>query len=156
MKKLKKLGLVILVAMLLVTFAGCDKEVTTKYTVEEIGQGVLEKMELDDIIQLDDEKFEYFYNTPVDDVEAYYAVVIKDNVKVDAVVIIQAKEGKADSVKEGLKKHLASQKESFKDYLPEEYERLEGAKLVQQGNYIMFCVGNNIKDAVKEFNQSFE
>lgn len=134
----------------------CKKqEIKTDKTATEMGEALKGELGLTEGIILDQDKFDYFYGINKDSVLEYY-VVVGDNINADELAVIQAKEGSAEEVKKGVEARLNAQKESFKDYLPEEYKVLESAIITQKGDYIFYCAGEEAEKVKLSFDKFFE
>ncbi len=75
------------------------------------------------------------------DMQDYAISMSLMNVKSYAVIVILPAEGKADTVKNGLQAYLDGQKMNMQNYLPDQYEIANKAKLVtaDSGEVILVC-----------------
>ena len=74
------------------------------------------------------------------------------NVKATEYLVVKAADGQVDAVKNGMLKRQADLDAQWKQYLPEQYELVKNYKLVANGNYVLFVIGENASSAVETFN----
>lgn len=74
------------------------------------------------------------------------------NVQATEFLVVKAVSGKAETVKSGMLKRQADLDATWKQYLPEQYEYVKNYKLVVNGDYVLFAVGENAQAAVNAFN----
>lgn len=85
-----------------------------------------------------------------EDVDAYAISVSLMNIRAYGVVAVMPAEGKEDTVKEGLQSFIDSQKQSFQNYLADQYAIANSARLeeLEDGTLVLvMCEG---QDAVYE------
>ncbi|MBQ2910709.1 MAG: DUF4358 domain-containing protein [Clostridia bacterium] len=163
MKKITALTLLVIMCMGL--FAGCSSEEGTASTknpavsdivtaideklVENVGgeENMIAKMEGDD------EMTATFYYLNTEDLESYSLKFPMINVKAEEVFVAKVKDGKMDAVKEGIEKRQADLDAQWKQYLPDQYELVEKAQTVVNGNYVLFVVSEHADDIVGVFNE---
>ncbi len=58
----------------------------------------------------------------------------------------------ADKVMAAVQQRVEEQKESFRDYVPEELLKLDNAVMIQSGNYVMLSVSDDAETAQKIIN----
>lgn len=74
------------------------------------------------------------------------------SVKATEYLVVKAADGQVDAVKNGMLKRQADLDAQWKQYLPEQYELVKNYKLVANGNYVLFVIGDNADGAVETFN----
>lgn len=120
---------------------------TSGFVVQSICDELLMDMGLDKTSPLDAHKICYFYGIDQEKIADAYGY-ISDVALADEIVIMQAADGvDVGELETAANNRLTKQKDSFKDYIPEEAKRLEDAQIVTQGNYVMYLVSDN-KDAI--------
>ena len=133
--------------------AGTDdtSDVSEAQTVEAWGEQTASKLGLSSTQTLDQEKIAYYYELEDADI-AECSGVIADVALADELVVIKAASAdRVDAVLEGAKKRLESQKESFKDYVPEQYSRLDGAVVEACGDYVIYVCSDHTDEIVSDF-----
>lgn len=73
----------------------------------------------------------------------------------EEVAVFEGKNEKsAEMIKEAVLKRIDTQKESYKDYVPKELEKLKKPLVVVKGKYVVLCVADNTSPAEKAINES--
>nr|WP_243865552.1 DUF4358 domain-containing protein [Paenibacillus lupini] len=79
------------------------------------------------------------------------------NVKTNEIAVLKAKNAKdVEAIQEGVKQRAAEVQKQFETYLPDQYENAKNYKVVAQGSYVLFVIGENADDIVTAFNGFFE
>lgn len=112
-------------------------------------------MKLDRTSDLDEEKIAYYYDLDKEDIDDCHGV-ISDVALADELVIIKAASGKVDAVKKGAEKRLSDQKDSFQDYIPEQRDRLDGAVVEADGDYVIYVCSDHTDDILSKFRSYVE
>lgn len=164
MKQAKKMILGFLALAMTVSFAACTNnnkdggqtanEPSKSFSemAEELG-GEIEAatMEADETILKD------IYHLDLDKVEEAKAYMAMMNVHADDLVLVKAKsEEDAKAVEESLKQRNADSVETWKQYLPDQYELVQNYKLERKGNYVFYTVSEKADDLAKKFQSYFE
>ena len=92
---------------------------------------------------------EVFYVNPAD-VEAYagkFAMVMTSS---DNVVAVKAKEGKAEDVASALERRLEDVKNSFEQYLPEQFAKAEKGAVIRKGDYVFLLIVGQLDDTIDQ------
>jgi hypothetical protein len=121
--------------------------------IDSLMSELVPMMGLAKTVDLDASKVAYYYELDESDFNNAKGV-IGDVALADELVIIEAKDASGvDKIKAGAEGRLSSQKSSFQDYIPEQFKRLDGAKIVTSGNYVMYVVSDNADKIVDKFNE---
>lgn len=157
--KMKK-WMLALISVVMLVMVGCAKEdkeeaVEYNYTTQEI----LDKIKTDmgesyyPNMPLDEEMVKNLLNIDMELVEEFVAEVPMISVNPDTVVILKAKEGKAEELLPLLEAAKSKMIEETFTY-PQNAEKVQATKLVQQGNYFgLLMLGdttNNISEDPEE------
>jgi hypothetical protein len=68
----------------------------------------------------------------------------------EEVAVFEGKDEKAaGTVKEAVQKRVETQKESYKDYVPAELEKLKKPLIIEKGRYVVLCVADDTSPAQK-------
>lgn len=149
MKKRIRLPLLAAAIMAGITlFAGCGQTASDK-TAQEVYDAIqsafMETYGVEAIpnspMQVDDTTLEQkFYLSP-DEVEGYAGVIAGMMTNCDELLVVQAKKGEVENVREALEKALQDQKDAFGFYpVMNNTERLDAAKVVTQGDYAALLI----------------
>ena len=120
----------------------------------EIGSGQPPLVTGDDVPEF---TFEVLGVKP-EDLTAFAMDISLMNIRAYCVAAVYPAEGKSDAVTEALKGYIANQKQSFENYLPDQYEAAKNAKLekLDDGTLLLvMCQGQDevftsIKSAINE------
>ncbi len=162
MKKIIALALVFVMALALLagctskddTTAGTESESAKNPAVSDIYAKIEEEVGADNMpmfMDADDEMVSTYYYVSLDDIEEYVGKFPAINVKADEFFIVKAKDGKAETVKEGIEKRLEDLDAQWKQYLPEQYEYVKNAVVTVNGSYVLLAVGPNAETASEIF-----
>lgn len=92
-------------------------------------------------VEVDDTTLEQKFYLAPDDVESYAGAVAGMMTNCDELVVVQAKKGEVENVREALEKALQDQKDAFGFYpVMNNTERLDAAKVVTQGDYAALLI----------------
>lgn len=118
--------------------------------LEKVVEGVLDMPEM---TALSMEELTDLYGLDSASVAEFVCKMPLMNTQASEYLLVKAVSGKADTVKAGMLKRQADLAESWKHYLPEQYELVQNYQLVENGDYLLFVVGENAKTAVDAFNK---
>lgn len=119
--------------------------------VDDIWNDISSAVELPNLSDVDAETLQMVYGISADDLTDYVCKMPLMNVIATEYFIAEVKEGKMDAVKSALVSRQADLDQQWKQYLPEQYELVKNYKLVTNGNYILFVIGEHAADAVTTF-----
>ena len=153
MRKMKYTAILGVILTVFFISACGGKESTKTPSVSEIYDKIKAETEMPEMISLDEKKLELLYGINLEQVEEFEVELVTANIKSDELAVIKAKEGAVKDVLECVKQRLEEQKESFKDYLPDEYRVLEEAVVESKGDYVLLAVGKDA-DKMKEIFES--
>jgi len=125
-------------------------------TADDIAQRIMDAVEFPEMVKLNDKRLTLFYGLDVADVEQYSVFVCSDSIQCDELAVIKARPDMADVVLMGVKSRWEEQKESFLDYLPEQYAVLEKAVIKVKGDYVFMAVSPEAGAASGIFDACFE
>lgn len=102
--------------------------------------------------ELDDSLLSSLYGINASDLVSYKCFMPLMGVHATEFFVAEVKDGKMDTVKAGVEKRQADLDTQWSQYLPEQYELVKNYKLVTNGNYILFAIGEQADQAVSIFN----
>lgn len=152
MKRLKKtIAGLFLTASILFSVTACndsDKEATK--SLSEITSAIKDSgVEFPEMVEVSEDNFQFKYGVSADDYSEYSVWWAGSGGDADEICIVKAKDDKVDTVKKAVEKRLDDQKEVFKDYVPEQYDKLCDAKVKAEGNYVYWVCTNDNEKAEK-------
>ena len=141
---MKKIFIALLATAILFAAVGCGSENGGKDEVRTVdissaAQALAVEITFEDeIAPIDDEAVRYLYDLP-DGVKA--AVYSSSGATAEELALFDAgDESTAKAVLSVAREHIQSQLESFKNYNPDETDKLEKAVVKQFGQYVALCV----------------
>jgi len=154
----KKGGLTALLVAGMLVMAGCGasdskKEVSidTAVLADSLATGITYE---DSLEQISEKEVGIYYELE-EGVSSH--VYMGSGSTAEEVAVFEAKdEASAKLQKEHVQAHLDEQEESFRDYLPEEVKRIEGAVLEQRGKYVVLCVTKDASAAKEMIEKAFQ
>lgn len=79
------------------------------------------------------------------------------NVNADEIIVIEAKEEKhVESLKAALERELDNQDQTWKQYLPDQYEKVGNNSIIVNGKYLLYVTYTQPDRIEKVFNSSFK
>lgn len=109
-------------------------------------------LELPSMTELDDSLLSSLYGIDAADLVSYECYMLLMGVHATEFFVAEVKDGKMDTVKAGIAKRQADLDTQWSQYLPEQYELVKNYKLVTNGNYVLFAIGEQADQAVSIFN----
>ncbi len=140
---MKKIISLIMVLVMMVGLVGCGGgeaaiELKDDYTVQSVVEDVMEAYPLTMPGEIDATSFKdvlYIDETMYEDYSAYMSMMMPGT---DVVVLVEAKEGMVDSVKESLEKFVEDLKSSA--YLPNDIAKIDAAEVITNGNFVFLVM----------------
>lgn len=154
---MKKITIIALCAVLaLTTLAACGKkdevvaDVPTADVLADIKEALGEDMPM--MGEVDAATLETLYGIKASDVAEFSGMMAMINVRADEIVVFKAKDGKTDDIKAAIEKRKADLDALWSQYLPDVYEQVKNAQIVEKGDYVLFVVLPDAQKAVDAFN----
>lgn len=110
-------------------------------------------IEFPEMIEVSEENFQIKYNLSENEYDEYSLWWAGSGADADEICVIKAAD--KEKVKSAVEDRLEGQKETFKDYVPEQYDKLCETKVKTKGDYVYwFCTNDNDK-AQETFDSDF-
>lgn len=142
------------VAMLLSACSQPAKEVSIPQIMDQLAkeygleEGMLVLTE-DDLLEL--------YGIESADVKQFAARLRLESIQADEIVLIEATDGKAaERVKEMLDNRYQSKLNETRDYLPDEFAKIEKCKVAQNGNFVSMIICADADKAVSDYEKAIQ
>lgn len=125
---------------------GDNKEVTLD--LQQLNTTISEKAPFNEMatMDIDLETLTSFYEINAEDVEEVIGKMPMMNVHASMYLVIKAKEGSVDTVKEKVEQYAAAQEQVWATYLPEQYALVQQRKLGVSGNYVYLFISENASE----------
>ena len=156
MKRNRLFALILASVMVLSLLTACGGEKTQAKDVDlsELWTSMEENLELPMMMELDDDALDFLYGMDAADLESYVGRIPMMNVHATEFFMAKVKDGKMDTVKEVLENRQAALEQQWSMYLPDQYALVQNAKLVVNGNYVLFCIAEDADSVVSLFNDA--
>ena len=139
MNALKRIAALILVLAMTAALAACGGKSVSSIDAQALANELMEKVDfVDELNQISPEMVSKLYG--IDNAEESY-VYMGSGATAEEVAVFKFADEQA--AKDGLAKaeqRIASQKDSFANYIPGEVARLDNAVIKQSGEYLAVCV----------------
>lgn len=89
------------------------------------------------------------YQVEAQDIEEVIGKMPMMNVQASMYLVVKAKEGKIDTVKEQIEKIGTTEEQKWEHYLPAQYEIVKNRKIGVTGDYIYLVISENAEEIVK-------
>lgn len=99
-------------------------------------------------MDVDAEILSSYFQVDTANVVSVYGKVPMMNVHASLYVLIEAKEGQAETVKQQLDTFATNYEQQWERYLPEQYELVQNRKVGITGNYVYMIVAQNADELV--------
>lgn len=151
---MKKFTLTLILALLCVVTAGCDKD-KVDVDVQKLGDNLTQKIKFEDqLTQIDEDIAKDIYEINFEKVKA--TAFIGSGATSEELVIFEAEsKDKAKQILNLAKKHIEEQKQDYESYNPKEIKKLDNAIVIQKDKYVIICVTQDV-NAEKIVNNSLK
>ena len=152
------IGVGISVAM---TFAGCsfggnDSDSST-ITAEEILEKITMNIDEPNQMDIDSDFFTDNYGIDKSILKSYVVRVPMGNEYVNECAVFEVKDKKdIEEVEEGIEKRSKILEDTWKNYIPEQYDLIKSGKIVTEGKYVLFVISENADKIEDNFEEILE
>lgn len=124
--------------------------------VKEIADKIKEEIKLGMMGTMDEDRAKEFYALDPGLVSEYVIYHAMINVRSDELAIFKIKDKKdIDKIKAGILKRQEMLNNIWKQYLPDQHEKVKNYVIVEKDNYIMYSISDNQEKAKEIFNSFF-
>lgn len=154
--KMKKSTLIVTALFIISIIAGCASK-PVNINIDTVADKLKASVKYDEELQKIDAKTACnIYDISDSDV-VKQDVYIGSGATVDEISVWQAKdESSAKAVKDKVLARVASQKDGYQDYKPEELPKLDTPVIASKGCYVVLCITKDTKDAQKIVDSYFK
>ncbi|AFV10614.1 putative lipoprotein [Thermacetogenium phaeum DSM 12270] len=147
-----------IVALTLGGTAGCSsqKEAAADPTVEEIVARIAAAVDLSRMQEGDAGTLKKLYGIDAADLEGFALYTAPTNISADEILVVKLKDpDAAGAVQEKMEKRVADRAARFKDYLPQEYYKIEHHVLETRGSCLLLAIAEDADKIAAAFDESF-
>ena len=158
MKKMKRIMAGLLSLLLVFSLAACsggEDKASLEMDVQEVYQQLMALPDMPAMIELPEDKALDFlgldYSKCVQAVTAISAM----NIQADEIWLVEAKDSStAAEIEELARARVEQRMEEFKNYAPDQYQVLENAAILREGNYVVLLVSQDIETLKAAFDKA--
>ena len=144
MKKVFSLIMAGVLSLGMLTACGGDSKETASYDVNEVLNTIVTAVPIAMPGEIPESELEMIMGLSSEDYVNYAGQMCMAMVSADRVVVIEAAEGKIDTVTAALETFKQSAVAQFELYLPDQYEKAQAGRIVVKGNYaVLVIAGDN-------------
>ena len=152
MKRIMALAL----AACLLLLAGCGSTAKSA-DLAAVQTALAAQYDLDGMMALSEDDLLDMYGIKMDDVKQYVALIAKSSTSADEILLFEGKDADAAArLKQQLDKRYQAKLNEAKDYLPDEYAKIEACKVVESGAYVALIVSADAEAMTKVYQDSFK
>ena len=141
----KTTALALLCAVIMLCLSACDKEKNVDVSTSRIACAIIEKLAMEDMIELTREQAALRYAVDFDILEDQTVYISANGSKADEVAVFGLFDGAgASSVLAAVNDRSSQKLRAYKDLSPAEYTKVKNAFSVQVGDDVVFVVSENI------------
>lgn len=134
---------------LLCCFTACGDNTPKEVDVSAVYSEIEAAITTPDFIELTETDIVDYVAVDAADLKQMIVKISAEAISADQIVICEAVDAEAASrVEAAFTAYLDSVKNSFKNYLPSEYAKMEGTEVQTSGNYIYYAVSSD-SDAIE-------
>lgn len=153
------IGLTVLALLLI----GCSKEnidppndIELDVSPDEMIDQMLKEINRPDVIELNAEQIEEFYEVDVDLLEEYSVHVPMLYVRTDEISIVKAKDQKdVEGIEKALRKRAKDVQEQFENEYPDQYEYAKNYIIKTKGRYTLFVISKEADTLLEMYERFF-
>lgn len=158
MKKMKRIMAGLLSLLLVFSLAACsggEDKASLQMDVQEVYQQLIALPDMPAMIELPEDKALDFLGLDMSQCVQAVAAICAVNIQADEIWLVEAKDSSAAAEIEELARSRVQQRmEEFKGYSPEQYQVLEGAAILREGNYVVLLVSQDTEALKAAFDKA--
>lgn len=150
--------------LVLCIFTACSKEDTNepkevepRVSIDRMVEEMLDVMEHPDVMELNAEHIEDFYEIDISKLEGYAVRAPLLNIHTDEIALLKVTDlTHMDEVKESLEQRATDVQTQFKNKDPNQYEYAKNFVVKDKGSYILFVISKHAESVVDTYEQFFD
>ena len=109
-----------------------------------------------EMVRIGKDQLDYYFDIAPDTVQEMIVKISADNMRAEEIFIVRAvSAAKAKDIASEMETHLKSQKNSFQNYNPEEYEKMKDTTVQIRGTYVFYAIGSSPAELDQVFEKYF-
>ena len=144
MKYMKKM--ILMLACAVVLLCGCGKEEAAKdvnlsQLLDEMKAEMEKEGNFNEMMDLTSDDMSLLYGIETSEISQFAGTISKVGTNSDEILLLEVADGvNAQDVLAKLESRYQAKANEAKDYLPEEYEKIQSCEILQNGNYLALVV----------------
>lgn len=124
--------------------------------VKKIMKGILDDQtnNLPSMMDVDDTVLKDMYGIDAADVQQYAIAFPMMDVHASEIIIIEAKDGKADTIQKALDARMKSVEDTWANYLPDQYELVQNRETITKGNTFVIIIAEKAQEIKSKIAES--
>lgn len=138
--------------------SGCSRKNISEKKVElaQLKTTINEEVEWPKMMEVDSESLQTLFYLNEDMYDEVVSEVSAMSVHAYELIMVKAKDGKINEVKESITHRIEDLEKTWSTYLPEQYELVKNAVKIEKGNYYFVIIHKDAKEIEKIINEAFE
>lgn len=154
-KNMRKQWKVVLVCFVLVFVMGCgNSKENVSIDMGTLAEKLLETVKNDELTKIDSELVESTYNIKADQYEEGVVYVSSGATAMEIAIFKGKDKASVEEISKAVDTRKKEQIEAYTTYAPEQVPKLEAAIKKEVGNYIIYCVTEDTKQAENIINDA--
>lgn len=153
-----KRAICVLMAVLALMLSACSQQPAKEVSLPQVMGDLAKAYGMDEgILELTEDDLLELYGIEAADVKQFAARIRLESIQADEIVLIEAVDGKAaERVKEMLDNRYQSKLNETRDYLPDEFAKIEKCKVMQNGNFVSMIICAEAEKAVNDYEKTLK
>ena len=155
---MKRILCAVLAAAVLLMMGACSSQPAKEVSLEQVMASLAAAYGLEEgMLELTQDDLLDLYGIQSADVKQFKARIRLESIQADEAVLIEAVDAKAaERVLEKLEARYQSKLNETRDYLPDEYAKIEKCKVAQNGNYVAMIICAEGEMALSEYQKALK
>ena len=158
MKMMKRFAAAALSLLLVPGLAACsggDEKADFEMDVQQVYEELTALPDMPAMIELPEDKALDFLGLDYSKCSQAVTAISAMNIQADEIWLVEAKDASAAAEIEELARARVEQRmEEFKNYAPDQYQVLENAAILREGNYVVLLASQDIESLKDAFNKA--
>lgn len=150
--------LCVMLAILALLMGACAQQPAKKVNLGQVMDNLAKAYGMEEgVLQLTEDDLLELYGIESADVKQFAARIRLESIQADEIVLIEANDTKAaERVKKMLDNRYQSKLNETRDYLPDEFAKIEKCKVAQNGNFVSMIICADADKAVSDYEKAIQ
>ena len=150
--------LCVMLAILALLMGACAQQPAKEVNLGQVMDNLAKEYGMEEgVLQLTEADLLELYGIESADVKQFAARIRLESIQADEIVLIEANDTKAaERVKKMLDNRYQSKLNETRDYLPDEFAKIEKCKVAQNGNFVSMIICADADKAVSDYEKAIQ